>query len=56
MKRRLLELADHLCHRVCDPYINAEVFGRHLPGWGLLQLWQWHLCNAYEAAADKEPA
>jgi hypothetical protein len=55
-KARLLELADTICHKACDWYINAEVFGRHAPGWGQVQLWQWHLCNAYERAADMAPA
>jgi hypothetical protein len=54
MKVRLLEVADRVCHKMFDWYINAEVFGRHLPGWGRLQLWQNHLCNTYEDAADHE--
>jgi hypothetical protein len=51
---RLLELADRLSHKVLDPYINAKPLGHHLPGWGLIQLWQWHLCNAYERRAWPE--
>lgn len=51
-KVRLLELADHVCHKMWDPYINAKPFGHHLPGWGLLQVWQWHLCNYFENSFD----
>lgn len=56
MKVRLLGLADTACHRTCDWYINATVRGRHLPGWGLLQVGQWHICMAYETAADMAAA
>jgi len=52
VKLRLLDAADTACHRLLDPYINATLRGHHLPGWGLLQLWQWHLCNAYERAVE----
>jgi hypothetical protein len=48
---RLLEFADRLSHKTCDRYIQAKPLGPHLPGWGLLQVAQWHLCNAYERAA-----
>lgn len=50
-KFRLLVLADTWCHKACDWYIDATMRGHHLPGWGLLQLWQWRLCNAYERSA-----
>lgn len=46
-ERALLAL-DHLLHRTLDGYIN-----RTLPGWGHLQLWQWHVCNAYESRYDR---
>lgn len=38
---------DTFLHRTLDSYID-----RQRPGWGLLQLWQWHVCNAYERRAD----
>lgn len=52
-KVRLLGVADRACHKAFDRYIQAKPFGRHLPGWGHIQLWQWHLCNAYERAAGR---
>ena len=45
MRRRLLILLDTVLHRLLDGYIN-----RLWPGWGLLQLGQWHVCNACERA------
>jgi hypothetical protein len=53
MKVRLLELADHWCHKTCDWYINSKPFGHHFPGWGRIQLWQYYLCNYYEDMAEK---
>lgn len=34
---------DRILHVLLDPYIE-----RHLPGWGRLQVWQWHVCQASE--------
>lgn len=39
---------DTVTHKVTTPYCNAKVRGRHLPGWGYVQVWQWHLCNGVE--------
>jgi len=46
VKEWLLEKLDSTLHWALDWYINSQ----H-PGWGTLQLWQWHVCNAYERAA-----
>lgn len=48
MAERGLAALDHLLHKLLDRYIN-----RKLPGWVLLQLWQWHVCNAYENRYDR---
>jgi hypothetical protein len=47
MRLKALGVADSVAHRCLDWYIN-----RTLPGWGLLQVWQWHICNAYESRLD----
>ena len=52
MKIRLLRLADTASHRPFGWYHQATPFGRHLPGWQLVQLAQWRLCNAYERTTD----
>lgn len=44
---RALGHVDTLLHWALDGYINAQ-----RPGWGLLQLAQWHVCQAYENRAD----
>lgn len=49
MTSRLLEHLDTFLHRALDGYINAQ-----RPGWGTLQLLQWHICNAYERAAGMD--
>ena len=46
------ERFDTLLHFLWDPYINAEVRGHHLPGWGYLQLWQHNVCTIYERKWD----
>lgn len=56
LREGLLLVADSLCHMTLDPYINAEVRGRHLPGWGQIQLWQHYLCEAYEHLAAQNLA
>lgn len=55
MSARLLVKLDLLSHRLLDPVVQFKAFGRwHVPGWGRIQLWQWHLCNAVERAVDRE--
>ena len=45
MKRVVLGWLDRLLHLTLDGYIN-----RRLPGWGVLQHGQWHVCQACEEA------
>lgn len=55
MSARLLSALDAAAHRITTPLCNFKMFGRwHVPGWGYVQLWQWHLCNAVERAMDRE--
>lgn len=44
----VLGLLDRSLHWSLDWYIN-----RTLPGWGHLQLWQHHVCTAYEHRLDQ---
>jgi hypothetical protein len=47
VKSAILESLDGFLHWALDGYINKQ-----LPGWGQLQLWQNHVCNAYERNLD----
>lgn len=48
MRLRMLGKIDSALHRHLDGYID-----RQRPGWGLLQVWQWRVCNAYERRLDR---
>jgi hypothetical protein len=41
-------LHEALWHVPFDWYCEVRVFGRHLPGWGLVQHAVWHVCQRYE--------
>lgn len=54
MKLRILVAADIVSHKILDPICQFKILGRwHLPGWGRLQVWQWHLCNWTEREYDR---
>lgn len=50
MRTRTLWHLDTVLHRTLDWYIN-----RTLPGWGRIQVWQWHVCLALEERLDAHP-
>lgn len=55
IKTAALSALDTASHKALDPYAQAKVLGRwHLPGWGWVQVAQWHLCNATERAIERD--
>lgn len=52
-KFAVLAVLDRWGHRLLDPYCRAKPLGHHLPGWGLVQLGQWYVCNAYEREVQR---
>lgn len=43
MKHAIYHRVDTVLHILLDDWINNK-----RPGWGALQLIQWHVCQAYE--------
>lgn len=48
MKKIVISAVHNLTETPVRLYCNAEVRGRHLPLWGLVQVAQHKLCTAYE--------